>query len=186
MGPPPRPIVLAGHGARGVASAHEAPRMTAPHLTVWPAGAATGFRRSEVSALVGRGEETWQRAAADLLRWEVKTRSGFHVEDDQPATAGAELIVTARLPGVTVREPIKVMEVIDTDDRVGFSYRTLPGHPVSGEEAFIVHREGDRIIVTVRSLTRPSPRQPWRALFPVLQLVQLVVRRRYLRALSFS
>lgn len=165
---------------------HGGPSMTAPHLSVWPADTREGFRRSEVSALVGRGEDTWRRTAADLLRWKVKTRSGFRVEDDRPATAGAELVVTVRVLGVVIREPIQVVEVVDTEDRVGYSYRTLPGHPVSGEEAFIVHREGDRILVTVRSLTRPSPQQPWRALFPLLQVAQLVVRRRYLRALTRS
>ena len=84
---------------------------------------------------------------------------------------------------VTVREPVEVVEVVESATRVGFSYRTLPGHPVSGEEAFIVHRNGDDVVLTIRSLTRPAPEQPWRALFPLLRVAQLVARRRYLRAL---
>lgn len=158
--------------------------MTTPHLADWPPDDSERLRRSEVSAVVGSGDEKWQRAAADVLRWKVKTRSGFRVEDDRPVTPGTELIVTARVLGITIKEPVRVDQVVETADRVGFSYRTLPGHPVSGEEAFIVHRDGEQTVFTVRSLTGPSPRQPWRLLFPVLQLAQLLVRRRYLRALS--
>src|SRR5699024_9393304 len=146
----------------------------------WPAGTSAAFHRSEASAVIGSGEQTWRRAADDLLRWKVKTRSGFAVADDQPVTAGAELIVTARVLGVTTREPIRILSVVDTADRVGFSYRTLPGHPVAGEEAFIVQRDGERVVLTVRSLTRAAAQWPWRPLFPLLRVAQLVVRRRYL------
>ena len=75
--------------------------------------------------------------------------------------------------------------VVEDSDRVGFAYRTLPGHPVDGEEAFVVHRDtvdGD-ITLTVRSLTRAAPQQPWRAIHPLLRIAQRVARRRYLRAL---
>jgi uncharacterized protein (UPF0548 family) len=39
-----------------------------------------------------------------------------------------------------VREPVRVVAVADLPDRRGFAYDTLPGHPVTGEEAFIAHR----------------------------------------------
>jgi uncharacterized protein (UPF0548 family) len=66
---------------------------------------------------------------------------------------------------------------------VGFAYRTLPGHPISGEEAFIVHREGQAVVLTIRSLTRPSDEVKWRLAYPGLLLAQQFARRRYLRAL---
>ncbi|WP_434318167.1 DUF1990 family protein [Leifsonia sp. P73] len=89
-----------------------------------------------------------------------------------------------RVLGVTVVEPVEVVAVVEEDDRVGFAYRTLPGHPVDGEEAFVVHRDtGGDIVLTVRSLTRPAPQQPWRILHPLLRVAQVVARRRYLRAL---
>ncbi len=134
--------------------------------------------------MVGQGEAAWQRAAHDVLRWRVKTRSGFAVDRPGPVRAGDRLTITARMLGITVREPVEVVAVVDTDARVGFSYRTLPGHPVAGEEAFIVTRDRDNVTFTVRSLTRPAERQPWRALYPVLRIAQVIARRRYLRALS--
>lgn len=156
--------------------------MTIPALDAWPPSG-RGYRRSEVSAVVGHGDEMWQRATRDVLRWRVKTASGFEVDTTGPAQEGDHVLVTARLLGVRIIEPVEVASVVQESDRVGFAYLTLPGHPVSGEEAFIVHRHGDEVRLTVRSLTRPARRQPWRALYPLLRIVQVIARRRYLRAL---
>ena len=157
--------------------------MTNPQLPAWPTEEWSPFRRSEVSTRIGGGDEVWERASRDVLRWKVKTRSGFTVPDAQAVSPGTRLTITARLFGIAVREPVQVVSVVATASRVGFSYRTLPGHPVAGEEAFIVHREGDDVFLTIRSLTRPSPQQSWRALYPLLRIAQQVARRRYLRAL---
>ncbi|TFD11172.1 hypothetical protein E3T35_11445 [Cryobacterium sp. TMT1-2-2] len=46
-----------------------------------------------------------------------------------------------------------------------------------------MHRHGNEVHLTVRSLTRAAPQQPWRALYPLLRVAQLIVRRRYLRSL---
>jgi uncharacterized protein (UPF0548 family) len=157
--------------------------MTSPELHYWPPAART-HRRSEVSTLLGAGHAVWERAAHDVLRWKVKTASGFSVDVPGPVAVGDRVQVTARVLWVKIVEPVEVVGVVQYPDRVGFSYRTLPGHPVSGEEAFIVHRSDDQVYLTVRSLTRAALQQPWRVLYPLLRAAQLVVRRRYLRALQ--
>ena len=156
--------------------------MTNPDLRDWPPGDSS-YRRSEVSAVVGTGDTAWERAAGEVLRWRVKTASGFAVDSQGPVARGDRAVVTARLFGVTVVEPVEVVAVVEEADRVGFAYSTLPGHPVSGEEAFIVHRHGDQVRLTIRSLTRAASDQPWRALYPLLRIAQRIARRRYLRAL---
>lgn len=156
---------------------------TDPQLSSWQANEFSPFRRSEVSALIGHGDEVWERATRDVLSWKVKTRSGFTVNDARPVSPSTRLTITARVGGVTIREPVEVVAVVETATRVGFSYRTLPGHPVTGEEAFIVHRDGDDVFLSIRSLTAPAATQPWRALYPLLRVAQIVARRRYLRAL---
>ena len=79
--------------------------------------------------------------------------------------------------------PCRVMYVIDQPDRRGFAYGTLPGHPVSGEEAFVVSRDADGAVrLTLRSLTGPGGGE-WGPLFPALLVAQRLYRRRYLRAL---
>ena len=156
--------------------------MTSPELRDWPSSG-RGYRRSEVSAVVGSGDAVWERATRDVLRWRVKTASGFAVDSTGPVSQGDRVVVTARLLAVTVVEPVEVVAVVTELDRVGFAYRTMPGHPVSGEEAFIVHRRGDEVRLTVRSLTRAAPQQPWRVLYPLLRIAQRIARGRYLRSL---
>ena len=156
--------------------------MTSPELSDWPVSDRR-YRRSEASAVVGHGDAVWERATRGVLRWQVKTASGFAVDSTGPVSEGDRVVVTARVLALSVVEPVEVAAVVKEVDRVGFAYRTLPGHPVSGEEAFIVHRRGDEVRLTVRSLTRSAPQQPWRALYPLLLIAQRIARRRYLRSL---
>lgn len=158
--------------------------MTMPEAPVWGASD-PAYRRSEVSAVVGQGDADWTRIVPELLRWRVKTRSGFDVDAPGAVEPGQRLRIRARALGVTVVEPVEVVSVVQGPDRAGFCYRTLPGHPVDGEEAFVVQRDPatGSIVLTVRSLTRPAPQQPWRALHPLLRIAQRIARRRYLRAL---
>jgi uncharacterized protein (UPF0548 family) len=156
--------------------------MSNPDLGTWPPSDRR-YRRSEVSAVIGSGDVLFDRAAHDVLRWRVKTASGFSIQSTEPVSKGERLQVTARVLWVTVVEPVEVVSVIELPDRVGFAYRTLPGHPVSGEEAFVVHRDGEQVRLTIRSLTRAAPQKPWRLMYPLLLVAQQIARRRYLRAL---
>ncbi|WP_454697508.1 DUF1990 family protein [Arthrobacter humicola] len=156
--------------------------MTSPHLDQWPLSDLK-YRRSEVTAFVGSGDAVWERVALEVLLWKVKTASGFVVDSPGPVSPGDRVVVTARLCGLSVVEPVEVVDVVQEPDRSGFSYRTRPGHPVDGEEAFLVHRSGDEVHLTIRSLTRAAPQQPWRLLFPLLLIAQRIIQRRYLRAL---
>ena len=168
--------------------------MTAP-LTGPPAGstrpadahwtAPPGWRGYERTAVTGSGAAHWAAVSAEVLEWGVKTRSGFAVDPaggSRRVAPDAEPWLVASVGPFTVREPVRVVAVVDGPDRCGFAYGTLPGHPVSGEEAFVVHRATDGTVsLTLRSLTRPSP-GVWRPLFPALLVAQRWYRRRYLRA----
>ncbi len=156
--------------------------MTHPADRVWAEGS-HGYRRWEKSTVLGAGDAVWEWAGRELLRWGVKTRSGFSVTPEESVTPGSRPVVMAHPFGLSVREPVEVVDMVETPDRIGFAYRTLAGHPVSGEEAFIVHRDGDSVVLTIRSLTRPAPSLRWRLLYPVLLVAQRVARYRYLRAL---
>ena len=141
-----------------------------------------GYGRWEKSTVLGTGTAVWEWATTELQRWGVKSRSGFSVNPEEPVTAGSRPVILAHPFGLSAREPVEVVDVVETPDRVGVAYRTLPGHPVSGEEAFIVHRDGETVVLTIRSLTRPA-RGARRLLYPAFRVAQGVARRRYLRAL---
>jgi len=88
-------------------------------------------------------------------------------------------------PGpLPIRAPIRVVYVIDEPRRKGFAYGTLPGHPESGEDAFIVDQTDDGSVwLEIRSLSRPSS-WFWWMMYPVLRVGQVAFTRRYLRSLS--
>ncbi|MGN6124983.1 MAG: DUF1990 family protein [Humibacter sp.] len=158
------------------------PTRTRPADAVWREPS-PGFRRWERSTVLGDGPEVWEWASTQVLRWGVKTRSGFSVAPATTVTAGSRPVIVAHPFGLSVREPVEVVEVVELPDRVGFTYRTLSGHPISGEEAFIVHRNSGVVTLTIRSLTRPGHQLHWKLLYPTLLIAQTVARRRYLRAL---
>jgi uncharacterized protein (UPF0548 family) len=165
---------------------HDLHGSTAPAEVEW-ASPPTGWRRYEKTVQVGSGAEEWVEAAASVLTWGVKTRSGFRVEGADSASRrvreGDRYWLIARLGPFRVREPVLVVAVVDEPDRCGFAYGTLEGHPVSGEEAFIVHRDSDeRVWLTLRSITRAGS-GVWRVAFPAVQVVQRWYRWRYQRAL---
>jgi len=159
---------------------------TRPHDAHWESRPAA-FRSYERTLLLGHGQHLWQQATSELMTWGVKTRSGFSVESVPPGAASAELGVdyrlTAALGPFRLREPVRVVAVVAEPTRCGFAYGTLEGHPVSGEEAFVVHRDIEGSVwLTLRSLTRPGGGR-WRLAFPVVLVAQRWYRRRYLRAL---
>jgi uncharacterized protein (UPF0548 family) len=152
-----------------------------------------GFHGYERTVFLGHGSSLWAFTSTEILRWGVKTRSGFSVENGGPSTSGAGLghpvaagdryWLVAHLGPLRIHEPVQVVAVVDKPDRKGFAYCTLAGHPVRGEEAFLVDRRTDGSVwLTIRSLTRPASGL-WGAAYPVALLAQRLYRRRYFRAL---
>ena len=155
--------------------------VTDPASSEWAAGP----HRFQKTVLVGRGEECWVASREALMAWQVKIRSGFQVVGEGgPVEAGRDYELAFRIGPLTVREPIRVVAVVDEPARCGFAYGTRRGHPVSGEEAFIVDRDASgEVSFTRRSLTMPA--RGWRAVaFPVFITAQRVFRGRYLAALK--
>jgi len=165
---------------------YEGPGATRPAATQWRAPA--GYRGYEKTVRIGAGDEHWRDVSAAVMAWGVKTRSGFTVEAAGPVGAavhvGERYWILAHLGPVVVREPAQVVEVVNEADRCGFAYGTLQGHPVSGEEAFVVWRDASgEVFLTLRSLTRPG-HGFWRLAFPGILIAQKLYRQRYLRALA--
>lgn len=172
-----------GHG---MDFSYEAVGSTCAEAVEWR-GRPSGYRAFERSVSIGRGDGDWAAASDALMSWAIKTRSGFDVRSE----AGSELRVhesqdftlIARLGSIRVREPVRVVAVVDEPDRRGFAYGTRPGHPVAGEEAFVLSRSVDgEVWLTLRSLTRAA-RGRWRLAFPLALIAQHWYRYRYLRAL---
>jgi len=117
----------------------------------------------------------------------ASTTSGEQVYAD----TGAQLVrpgdtAILRLgPGaLALRIPVRVVYVIDEPTRRGFAYGTLPGHPESGEEAFVVElRDDESVWLTIRVFSRPAHPALW-IVYPVLRLFQAIFTSRYEHALT--
>ncbi len=120
--------------------------------------------------------ELFPLAREAILSWELHESAGVLVRPRRRVGAGhlVELrlnpiwpLRARRVRGTDLMTPVgacEITEVIDAEDRAGFTYRTLPGHLVRGEETFLVSvGAGGRLGVTITSTSVPG--------HPVLQTV---------------
>jgi len=164
---------------------YDAPGGTAPAADRW-SPALAGYRCFERRTELSATSDAWNDLVQILMSWGIKTRSGFSVEPtpgQHRVEVAENYTLVLRIGPMHVREPVRIMAVVDQPDRVGFSYGTLDGHPVAGEEAFILERETDgRVTLVLRSISR-APSGAWRRAYPFARLLLPVFRRRYSRAL---
>lgn len=119
-----------------------------------------------------------------VLGYGMQRGAGFQVTASTPyAEPGTEVTMTARFGPIGVTAPTRVVYVIDEPDRQGFAYGTLPGHPESGEELFLIERVGEETWVEVRAFSRPG-RWFTRLAGPVARLLQTRAALAYLDVVS--
>ena len=135
------------------------------------------FRSTARSRDVG-DEGAFGPVAEAVLTWRIQQRAGFRIiVAPERAVLGGPFV--ARAPHLPVTTRCEVTEVIDEQDRAGFRYRTVPGHPLEGEELFLVERIGGRTVFTVSETSRPATLV---AKLPGARAVQARINERYLDA----
>ncbi|QEO09801.1 DUF1990 family protein [Protaetiibacter larvae] len=145
-----------------------------------------GFQAIDREVVLGSGRELFARAVDTTMRWGVQRGAGIRVrslslDEGRPLAVGDLAIL--RIPLWPRDVPCRVVVVIDEPDRAGFAYGTLPGHPESGEEAFLIELRPDGTVVQrIRAFSRPA-NAFFRLGYPVLALLQRRYTDRYLRSL---
>lgn len=151
-------------------------RETGHTLGPLPTGYRTIHRSREISA------NSYETVAEDLMRWRIHERAGLQVRASGDVTADAVVVLRFGLGPAGVQAPCRVVYTIDEAQRCGFAYGTLPGHPESGEEAFIIERSPAGVVTfTIRAFSRPASALT-RFAGPAGHLVQALITNRYLRA----
>jgi uncharacterized protein (UPF0548 family) len=139
-------------------------RLTQAPLTYAPVGAARsgevphGFRGAHRRAVVGSGRADLERAAAAVFDWRAQRGAGLRVRATGPSSEpGTVVVLTAGLPRCGYDIPCRVVWAQTDGNERGFAYGTLPGHPESGEECFLVRLtpEGD-VVYEIRAFFRLS------------------------------
>jgi uncharacterized protein (UPF0548 family) len=117
-----------------------------------------GYRHLHYRAHLGAGTAVMTSAAQALLSWRMHEAMGVRVEASAPrAAAGVTVLTRPGLGPLRVAAPCRVTWAEETPRRAGFSYGTMPGHPLCGEEAFVVTLDPDnRVWFDVRSFSRPA------------------------------
>jgi uncharacterized protein (UPF0548 family) len=103
-----------------------------------------GYHHVVRDEVVGAGRGAFDRAAAAVFGWRAQRAAGLRVLASGPASLpGTVVLMTAGLRRLGLDIPCRVVWVVDEPDRRGFGYGTLPGHPESGEESFVVSLRPD-------------------------------------------
>lgn len=132
---------------------HEVGRTRTPY----PSGFPTGYHLVRRREVVGHGRVHYERATEKLMTWRMHVDSGLRAKVSSPRVGPDEVLVARLgLGRLSLRLPCRVVYVVDEKDRHGFGYGTLPGHPESGEESFVVALEGDEVTLTVTAFARPG------------------------------
>ncbi|MBP2381593.1 DUF1990 domain-containing protein [Brachybacterium sacelli] len=174
-----------GYSATATSSPYvrDDPEITAPldALENVPAG----YRRLHRSAVVTGMD--FEEAATAVLTWTLQRRAGIGVlASHSPLEEGTEARLRLGIAPFTISAPCRVLQVIDEPDRQGFAYGTLPGHPESGIEQFTVTRTSTGLVrVHLDAVSRTAT---WYARLgaPAARIIQELITRRYLSALSSS
>ncbi|MFD2092023.1 DUF1990 family protein [Blastococcus deserti] len=174
----------------GLLRATDPARLLDAPLTYASVGAARtgdvpeGFHGSHRRAVVGSGRDDFERAAAAVFGWRAQRGVGLRVRATGPAgRPGTVVVLTAGLPRFGYDIPCRVVWAETGGDERGFAYGTLPGHPESGEECFLVRlTPAGEVVYEIRVFFRlASPLA--RLGGPVSLLLQRLATDRYVAAI---
>jgi uncharacterized protein (UPF0548 family) len=179
--PGTRPRILSWQAENVDLGALEELRLTYPEVGATAAGRLpAGYDHQHVERQIGSGQQRFEQAADAVMHWGMQTGSGLRVQaSSEVAVVDAVLVVRMGL----LPAPCRVVYVVDEPDIRGFAYGTLPGHPESGEERFVVRRDPatSAVYAEVSAFSRPAA---WwsKAGGPLVRVAQRVIAKRYLRA----
>ena len=144
----------------------------------------SGYHHVRESLIIGHGQDTFERAATELLAGRAQARAGASVElSEVPLREGSHVLMRLRLGPLLFRIPCLVVWAERTATMCGFAYGTLPGHPERGEERFELRlADSGEVVFSIVAFSAPA-RWFTRLGGPIARLVQTRMTRRYLEAL---
>jgi uncharacterized protein (UPF0548 family) len=162
-----------------------APPFTYPEVGASAGALPSGYRHLDVERRLGAGTDRFQIVVERLLSWEMHRRAGLLVDPARPRVLAGDVAVLSLLLGPwPIVAPVRVVDVVDEPRVRGFAYGTLPGHPETGEERFLIHHDADDTVrATIRAFSRPA-RWFSRLGGPLARHVQDRTTDRYLDALA--
>jgi uncharacterized protein (UPF0548 family) len=143
-----------------------------------------GYEHGRREAVVGSGRAAFERAVTAVFDWDMQKGVGLRVRaSGPPSEPGTVVVLTAGLRRLGYDIPCRVVWARTEGDEQGFAYGSLPGHPESGEESFVVRLDqGGDVLFTTRVFSRlASPLA--RLGGPVSRAVQAAALDRYVASI---
>ncbi|MFZ1175152.1 MAG: DUF1990 domain-containing protein, partial [Mycobacterium sp.] len=114
-----------------------------------------GYDHLRHEAQIGTGVQRFEQAADAVMHWGMQRGAGLRVQASSDVVV-LDAVVLVRMGFLPA--PCRVVYVVDEPDIRGFAYGTLPGHPESGEERFVVRRDPDTsaVFAEVSAFSRPA------------------------------
>jgi uncharacterized protein (UPF0548 family) len=136
-----------------------------------------GYRHLRYRKALGR--DVLAAAGEAVLTWRMHREAGVRIEATAPrAATGVEVTSRLGIGPLRLTAPCEVVWTVEDDNRIGFGYGTLPGHPARGEEAFVVERdETGEVWLTITAFSLPAT---WymKAAGPLAPVLQALYARR--------
>lgn len=156
--------------------------LTYPDVGTTADGPPAGYNQLRSRLLLGSGLEVLDRAESALWDWRAQSGAGLAVTVDGTVEQDRTVVLGLGRPLCLVI-PCRVVWTLREERRRGFAYGTLPGHPVSGEESFVLtYEDGGQVWLTITAFTRPGTLVV-RLAGPVGRAIQRFYVRRYARAI---
>jgi uncharacterized protein (UPF0548 family) len=141
-----------------------------------------GYRHLRYRTRLGRDDLA--DAGTAVLTFAMQRAAGVRIRSSAPMAAlGVSVTSGLGIGPLRLWAPCRVVWVEQSEDRAGFAYGTLPGHPERGEESFLVSRDGaGDVWLAVTAFSLPAS---WytRAAGPVVPVFQAGYARLCGRAL---
>lgn len=140
-------------------------------------GATRGFCGDESRAVLGNGEEVFDRAWAALQGWRQFDFDWVEmVATGPPTQVGTNLVVLIQHLGFWSLNGGRIVYTVDDDDRArrrGYAYGTLTNHAERGEEIFEVamDRATSQVTYSIRAVSRPRSPLAWCG-YPIARALQ--------------
>jgi uncharacterized protein (UPF0548 family) len=144
-----------------------------------------GYHHLRYQRLIGTGQAAFEAAGECVLGWGTHRGVGFELRATSPrAVEGATVAFRIGRGPLGLSASCRVVWAVDTADRRGFGYGTLPGHPETGEEAFVVSTDSaGRVWVEMVAFSNPG-RWYSRLGAPAVLVLQRVAVTAYARAVE--
>jgi uncharacterized protein (UPF0548 family) len=144
-----------------------------------------GYHHLRYQRLIGTGQAAFEAAGEYVLTWGTHRGVGFELRATSPRVVeGATVAFGIGRGRLSLSASCRVVWTVETAERRGFGYATLPGHPETGEEAFVVSTDSaGRVWMEIVAFSNPG-RWYSRLGAPAVLVLQRIAVAAYARAVE--